>query len=80
MTRKKMSENIHEAMAAWGSKGGKAKAAKLTAAQRKKIGKQLAESRKQIPPEERRRLAKAAVAKREEYNRQRLVQRSGSEK
>ena len=34
-------------------------------------GKQLAEVRKRIPPEERRRLAKGAVAKREEYRRQR---------
>jgi hypothetical protein len=57
--------------AAWGRKGGKAKNAKLTAAQRKEIGQQLAEARKRIPPEERRRLAEAAVAKREEYRRQR---------
>jgi hypothetical protein len=57
--------------AAWGRKGGKAKNAKLTAAQRKQIGKQLAQARKRIPLEERRRLAKGAVAKREEYRRQR---------
>lgn len=71
MPRKKMPANIHEAMAAWGSKGGKVKAAKLTAAERKELGKQLAEARKKISPEERRRIAKAAVAKREEYRRQR---------
>jgi hypothetical protein len=55
------------AAALMGSKGGKAKNAKLTASQRKEIGKQLAEARKKIPPEERSRLAKLAVAKREEY-------------
>jgi hypothetical protein len=57
--------------AAWGRKGGKAKNGKLTAAQRQEIGQRLSEARKRIPPEERRRLAKAAVAKREEYRRQR---------
>ena len=41
------------------------KAQKLTPAERKAIGKQLAEARKQIPPEERKRIAKAAVAARE---------------
>jgi hypothetical protein len=69
MPRKKVPDNIHAAMAAWGSKGGKAKAKKLTPADRKAIGKRLAEARKQIPAEERIRIAKAAVAKREEYRR-----------
>ncbi len=71
MPRKRGSGEISSAAALMGSKGGKAKAAKLTAAQRKEIGKQLAEARKRIPPEERSRLAKAAVAKREEYRRER---------
>jgi hypothetical protein len=67
--------DLHAAAAALGSKGGRAKAQKLTPAQRKAIGKQLAEARKQIPAEERKRIAKAAVAKREEYRRQRKEQR-----
>ena len=74
MSRKKTSQSnpdLHAAAAALGSKGGRAKAQKLTAADRKAIGEQLAEARKQIPPEERKRIAKAAVAKREEYRRQR---------
>jgi hypothetical protein len=58
-------------MAAWGKKGGKARAKKLTAADRKALGERLAEARKRIPPEERKRIAKAAVAKREEYRQQR---------
>lgn len=66
MSRKKTPTDIHAVMAAWGSKGGKAKAQKLTPADRKALGRQLAEARKRIPPAERKRIAKAAVAAREE--------------
>ena len=74
MPQKKTSQSspdLHAAAAAMGSKGGRAKAQKLTPAERTAIGKQLAEARKKIPPEERQRIAKAAVAKREQYRRQR---------
>jgi hypothetical protein len=74
MSGKKTPADLHAAAAALGSKGGKAKAKKLTPADRKALGKRLAEARKHIPPEERRRIAKAAVAKREEYRRQRAEQ------
>jgi len=71
MPRKKASTDMHAAAVALGSKGGKAKAKKLTPADRKALGEQLAKARKQIPAEERKRIAKIAVAKREEYRRQR---------
>ena len=76
MPRKRGSGDVSAAAALMGSKGGKAKAAKLTTAQRKEIGKQLAEARKKIPAGERRRIAKAAVAKREEYRHQKGVSRA----
>jgi hypothetical protein len=71
MPRKKTPTDMHAAAVALGSKGGKAKAKKLTPADRKALGEQLAKARKQIPAEERKRIAKIAVAKREEYRRQR---------
>jgi len=61
--------DLSAAAAALGRKGGLAKAQKLTTADRKAIGKQLAEARKAIPADERRRIAKAAVAAREEKRR-----------
>jgi len=69
MSRKNTPTDIHAAMAAWGSKGGRARAKKLTPADRKALGKRLAEARKQIPSEERQRIAKNAVAAREEKRR-----------
>jgi hypothetical protein len=71
MPRKTIPTDMQAVMAAWGRKGGKAKAKKLTAADRKALGQRLAEARKRISPEERKRIAKAAVAKREEYRQQR---------
>jgi hypothetical protein len=71
MPRKKAPPDIHAAAVALGSKGGKAKAEKLTPADRKALGERLAQARKQIPPEERTRIAKAAVAAREQKRQQR---------
>jgi hypothetical protein len=72
MARKKMPTDIHAVMVAWGRKGGKARAKKLTPAERKALGERLADARrKKIPPAERSRIAKAAVAKREEYRKKR---------
>lgn len=66
MTRRKTARaDVRSAAAILGSLGGKAKAEKLTTADREAIGKQLAEARKRIPPEERKRIAKAAAAARE---------------
>jgi hypothetical protein len=74
MPRKKPPTDMHAAAVALGSKGGKAKAQKLTPADRKALGQQLAKARKQIPTEERKRIAKIAVTKREEYRRQKREQ------
>jgi hypothetical protein len=52
MPRKKAPADIHAAAVALGSKGGKAKAKKLTPADRRALGERLAQARKQIPPEE----------------------------
>jgi hypothetical protein len=71
MPRKKAPTDIHAAAVALGSKGGQAKAKKLTPSDRKALGEQLALARKQIPPEERKRIAKAAVAAREQKRQQR---------
>lgn len=57
------------AAVALGRLGGKAKAAKLSAAERAEIGKRLAEARKSIPAAERRRIAKLAVTARERKRR-----------
>lgn len=71
MPRNKPTSDLQAAAAALGRKGGLAKNAKLTAADRKAIGKQLADARKGIPAAERSRIAKAAVAAREEKRRSR---------